>query len=443
MSAGLVISMVIIALVICIIISAKTDVNGGVLALFAAWIIGCIFLGEKLSALLNYWPITVMFIFISTSLFFGVARTNGTFDLMVSKMLYKFGRVAKALPFIIFIISYIAAAIGAGAVGTQLILSPLIWALAKRLGARPILFMMSCWTGAVAGGGAFWAPEGASRLMYYAQTVGDEIALQSCTVWTLYALVGFFLVCVAYYFVFGGYKLQSDNLIQEKPEAFNPQQKKTLTVIVIAVLCILIPALLQFIIPNDITKALSRICDVQCVCLAGFVLCWALGLCGNGKEVVKTIPMDLILIVCGFSVLIKVAIDFQLPEILTEAMLGSNLPVFLIPSLFLLIAAFISVFSNFAVIYPLLMPMVPIVCASTGINSLALLIALSYGSVLAGFSPFSVGGASELSGCPDPKARQKAIVPMLIAAIVNSAIFAVLSMTGVFSLFPDPLVMSM
>ena len=102
MSAGLVITLVVVALVICIAISVKTNVNGGILALFAAWIIGCIHLGNRLSVLLNNWPVSVMFIFISTSLFFGIARTNGTFDLMVSWMLYKFGRVAKLLPFILF-----------------------------------------------------------------------------------------------------------------------------------------------------------------------------------------------------------------------------------------------------------------------------------------------------------------------------------------------------
>lgn len=430
--------LVIATLIICIAISAKTNINGGILAIFGAWLIGCVVLGKTISSLLTYWPMTVMFIFISTSLFFGVARANGTFDLLVAKMLFKFKNATKFLPFIMFFICYIAAACGAGAVGTQLLISPFAWALAKATGGNPIMFMISCWLGAVAGGGSFWAPEGASRLAYYAETVGYDVSLESCAVWTVYAFVGFLFVCILYYVIFRGWKLKGTTVL-EKPEAFNSQQKRTIGVIIFALLLILIPALARLFFPNDITKALATMFDVQCVCIIGFLVSCALRLCGDGNKIINYIPMDLILTVCGFSVLIKVAIDYNLPEFLSQWILASNIPVFLIPALFLFIAGVISVFSNFAVIYPLLMPLIPVICMSTGINSLSLLIGLSYGSVLCGFSPFSVGGATMLSGCPDEKTRQKMIIPMIIVPLSNMVLFMIISATGIFGILPDPL----
>ena len=129
MSIGLIMTLVIVALILCIFVSTKFNVNGGVLALFAAWIIGCICLGQKISTLIGYWPFSVTFIFISTSLFFSIARENGTMDLLAAKLLYKVRCAIQFIPFMIFLVAFIVAAMGASAVSAQLFLSPLVFSI--------------------------------------------------------------------------------------------------------------------------------------------------------------------------------------------------------------------------------------------------------------------------------------------------------------------------
>ena len=437
MSVGVVMAMVIAALVICIFASTKFDLNGGVLALAAAWVVGCVVLGQKIATLISYWPMSVMFIILSTSLFFNVPRANGTLDVFAGKLLYKVKGAAHLIPFMFFLVAWCVAALGAGAVSAQLFLAPIAYTMAKKVNIHPLIMAIANWSGAVAGGGLFWPPEGASRVSFYAQAVGDEVALESCAIYGIYAFALYLFLVIFNYFIYGGYKAKG-TIEMDAPPEYTPEQKKTMTVLLLAIAFVIIPAFAKLLFPNPVTIRIASMFDIQSVCIVGFVIYCFMGLC-NEKKIISSLPIGLILTVCGFSVLIKVAIEYNLPQILADMMVNSGMPAWTYPVMFLFIAGFISIFSNFAVIYPLLMPIVPIVVQATGVNSMALLIGLSVGSVVTGFSPFSTGGACQLTGISDPDEQRKIVPQMLRMALVNWVVMMAVAATGIFNLYPDPL----
>ena len=440
-STGASIAMVFVALAAVIVFSTKFKLNSGILAIFAAWIVGCILNGLKVSTLVGYWPVTVMFILIATSLFFNVARENGTMEVLTYNLLYRFRKVTWAFPFVIFVINFIVGAGGAGSIAPQLLMSAVIWPLAASMGCSPIPLLVASWGGATAGGGFFWSAEGVNRLAYYTQYgegVSADAVYLSVVQYSFVVLAALFFLTVVWFVVFRGWKVKvsADQIIKE-PEPFNPVQKKTLILIGVVLLLILVPALLKLLVPSEITQFLAGVFDIQAVCILGFLVALAFGLCDEQK-IISTVPMGLILTVCGLSMLISIAINFNLPELFAGILTGSGLPVWLLPTMFLIFSAIISLFSNFAVIYPLLMPLIPLVAAAADVNSMALFAGMCLGSCSTALSPFSMGGACQISACP-PELVVKYTPRMLGIAACNAIILAAITSTGIFNLLPDPM----
>ena len=443
MSTTVSLVLVVVGLAAAIILNTKAGINGGVVAIAAAWIVGCWFNGMTANNLINNWPLSVMFILISTSLFFGVARSNGTLNVLTMKMLYATRKTPQLIPFAVFLVGFTIGALGAGSIAPQLFLSTLIYGMAKQLNINVLILQVAAWGGSTAGGGMFWSAEGANRIAYYGQVEGvtsDQVYTTVVT-YSGYLVSALLLLMVVWYVLLGGWKAKGD-LVMEKPADFNDVQKKTLAVVIVGVILIMGAAILKLVMPTDLTKTLARIFDIQFVCIAGFVVCVFMGLCEKkGEDIVKGIPMPLILTIGGFCMLIKVAISFGLPEIFAGILLEAGLPSFILPSMFLFFSCIISLFSNFAVIYPLLFPMIPVVAAATGLNSMALFVGTCLGSCCTGFSPFSTGGACELSGCTDTELQKYLIPRMLGIAFANAAILMAIGCTGLFGIFPDPLLM--
>ena len=101
MSSTVMIICLIIGLILALLISTKTGLNAGVLGLIVSWIVGTIMGGIPLNTLIGYWPTSVMIIALTTTLFFGIARNNGTLKLFANKLVYKARNAVWALPIII------------------------------------------------------------------------------------------------------------------------------------------------------------------------------------------------------------------------------------------------------------------------------------------------------------------------------------------------------
>ncbi len=440
MSSTVMIICLIIGLILALLISTKTGLNAGVLGLIVSWIVGTIMGGIPLNTLIGYWPTSVMIIALTTTLFFGIARNNGTLKLFANKLVYKARNAVWALPIIIYVVAWIIGAAGAGAIAAEITMSAIGFAIAAQTGMHPLLVMIAVFLGGMGGGGMFWSSEGANRITYYGQVGGvvtDEVVTKTVVSFSIYTVIIYTIIFFIAYIVFKGWKSKVKTIDMEKPEAYNEKQKKTLGLIAVCMFLVIASAIWKCYWPNALSKKLASIFTIQMVCLAGFVVGYFMNLCEDRKTALKVIPWDLILNIGGMCVMIKVLMTFGIPDIIKGWFESGNIPTILVPVIFFVSAGIITLFSNFTVIYPLLMPLVPVVAAATGVNSVTLFTAMALGSGLPGCSPFSTGGACIMSGIPNEDDRQKLVPKLFVTSMIILVITAILIMTPLLHIFPE------
>ena len=440
MSNTFLLILLLIGLIVSLWASQKFNVNAGLIAMAVAWIVGC-WLGKITpTALINYWPTSVMFIAITTTLFFGYARENGTLTLFAEKVMYLTRNIKWFPPIALYLISFFIACAGAGAMATQIFMSTVAFAIVAQTGMNPMLALLAVFLGGCGGGGMFWAPEGANRIAYYTGIVSDDAVQYNVIAHSVYTAIVFTIIFFVGYIVFRGWRNKAEVLELKKPAPFNREQKITLAIIGIVVVLVVGSAILKQVYPTALTKKLTTNFSIQFTALIGFLVCFIFRL-ADTKAVMKRIPWDLILTVGGMTMMIKVGLEFGVTDMVKNVFEGGVSPI-VVPFLFLLFAGFISLFANFTVIYPLLFPLIPVVAQATGANSVNIFAMTAFGSMITGMSPFSTGGACCLTGVPDEEQRSKLVPKLLIMAVCSWAIIAILSFTPLFNLFPEILTFS-
>ena len=429
----------VIGLVLALVINNKTGINAGVLGFAVAWIVGG-WLGKLSSTtIIGYWPTSVMFITISTTLFFGVARVNGTLQLLASKIIYATRKISWFPPIAIYLTAWIIGAAGAGAIAAETTMSAIGFSIAAQTGMHPLLVILAVFLGGMGGGGMFWSSEGANRVAYYSQVGGvvtEDVVNKSVIGFSAYSFIIYTIIFFIGYFIFKGWKNNSADIEMEKPAAYSAEQKKTLILIAVCMGLVVFSAFWKCFWPSAASKYIGGQLSIQMVGMFGALIAFLLKL-AEPKEVMKKVPWDLILTIAGMSTLIKVLINCGITEMIGGVFEKGNIPNFIVPAIFFLCAGVITLFSNFTVIYPLLMPFVPVVAAATGINSITLFTSMALGSGLPGISPFSTGGACCLSGISDEQERQKMVPKLFIMSLVIMAFTAIIVMTPLLKIFPD------
>jgi len=431
--------LLIIGLVAALYINNKTGINAGVLGFAVAWIVGG-WLGKlSTTAIVGYWPTSVMFITISTTLFFGVARENGTLQVLAAKIIYATRKISWFPPIAIYLTAWIIGAAGAGAIAAETTMSAIGFSIAAQTGMHPLLVILAVFLGGMGGGGMFWSSEGANRVAYYTQVGGvvtEDVVNKSVIGFSAYSFIIYTLIFAVGYFIFKGWKNKSADIEMEKPAPYTEAQKKTLILIAICMGLVVFSAFWKCFWPSATSKYIGGQLSIQMVGLFGALVAFLLKL-AEPKAVMKRVPWDLILTIAGMSTLIKVLINCGITDMVANVFANGNIPNIIVPAMFFLCAGCITLFSNFTVIYPLLMPLVPVVAQATGINSITLFTAMAFGSGLPGISPFSTGGACCLSGIADEQERQKMVPKLFIMSLVIMAVTALIVMTPILKIFPD------
>lgn len=391
----------------------------------------------SVTTLVGYWPTSVMFIAITTTLFFGIARENGTLTLFANKVMYVTRRFPWFIPIALYLTSWVVGAAGAGAMAAEIAMAAIGFAIAGQTGMHPLLVILAVFLGGGGGGGMFWSSEGANRIAYYTQTgVSDDVVAYSAMAYSLYSFIIFTGVFFVGYVVFKGWKVDTKNLNMEKPGSYSTEQKKTLILIIICLGLVIGAAVWRCFWPSELATYFAGQLSIQMVCLGGFVIAFFMKL-ADSKVIIKRIPWDLILNIGGMCVMINVLVNCGITDMVSGVFETGNIPKMIVPILFFLMAGAITLFANFTVIYPLLMPLVPVVAAATGCNSVTLFTAMCLGSFTPGISPFSTGGACCLSGCPDEKMRQELVPKVFIMSLVIIVIISLLLLTPIISFLPD------
>ncbi|QYN37059.1 hypothetical protein K1T35_07335 [Pseudonocardia sp. DSM 110487] len=127
-------------------------VNMGALALVAAFVLGTVYFGSSVPEIAAGFPASLMITLIGVTFLFGLAKANGTVDLVVHGAVRAVGGRLVLVPWVFFVLAALITAAGAVTAATNAILVPIGIALAARHRINPLLVGLSIINGTNAGG---------------------------------------------------------------------------------------------------------------------------------------------------------------------------------------------------------------------------------------------------------------------------------------------------
>ena len=429
-TVGLIVFM--LAIVISIILGTKLKMNIGMVALAFTFLIGVTLSGLSGRSVSGLFPTNIFVTQLVATFFYGFASLNGAFNGIADRIIYRTKKVKGALPFVVLLCTILLSMMGAGAEATPVIMSPIAFMLAAEAGFHPILASLAVWVGSVCTIGATWTPGGAVAYSIWSPHLGEEAAdATSLYIMLLLIAIGFITMLVVDFI----YRKDLKEIEMEEPAPFTPIQKRSLMIVVIALLLMLIPAVLEALAPNPVTKWISTHITVQVVCLVGSLIFVIMGLADPKEVFTKKIPWNSLITLAGMGTLVALAGELGIVDAI-GGWIGDSVPAKFMPLMLVLVAGLLSyVVAASSVIYPLFAPMVPALAAASGLSPLLIAVSIMLGANISSFSPVSTGGSMAMLGASE---EQRDIVMTgqfrfaMYFLIIFVAIFGVLGLLGVF-----------
>lgn len=413
----------IVAIAAAVFLGYKTKINTGLFCIAFAYLIGCFGLGLKPKALIGYWPTNTMFVILAVSLFYNVAAANGTLEKISRSLLYSCRRFPGLLPYALFFVAVILSVMGAAYFTVLAFLAPITLLICEEAKMDKLTGAVAINCGALAGGNFPTAALGVifRGLMDTAyEGTPDLTPVDSFSAaLTLFALAVVSSLIIITVFRFG---LKANRGIGKgisfaKPDTYTRPQKQTLFLIIAMMVVVLIFPLMKMLMPNVsvIAKIAGKI-DVGLVAIIFAVIALLMKLAPQ-KEIIARIPWNTIIMIAGAGMLIAVAVEAGTIDMLSH-WIGSNIPAFLIPLVFSIVAAFMSFFSSTTgVVAPALFPLIPALAAASGLNPAVLFTCTVLGAQSSAISPFSSGGSLILGGCSNEEQRNALFNRLLFVAV--------------------------
>jgi di/tricarboxylate transporter len=419
--------LMILALAASIILGFVTNKNTGLYALAFSYLIGCFVMHLRPSEIIGLWPLNIFFVLVFVSLFYNYPEQNGTLNKLAQNIIYKFGKTARVMPFILFIAAWLMSAMGAGPYSVIMLLCPMGFTLAEKLRMNKLLCGIAVYFGAVNGGGF---PTSSTAAISRGITSGLGFAEYAMT----WQFIGFFIslgsfliyLLILYFLVFKGYKIDTAVTEIEKPEPYTDVQKKSFLLILIFVFLLLAPFFLGMIFPQSgFVRMLKAFNDVG---FTAIILALAAGFMKLGSErtSLAKVPWNTVIMVSGIGVLVSLSVKAGMVDMLAGYISGFENENLIGPGLSL-VAGIMSLFSSTAgVVIPTLYPMVPSIYGVTGLVPIFLFTAISTGSVATGMSPISTCGMLMLGAVKEEET--KSMYKQLILIAAGGLVLAVLEM---------------
>lgn len=446
MGENFILILCLVAIIVSIAICFKTGINMGLLAMSFAFLIGCLFCGEKAATIFGYWPDSLIFFLIASSLFYGFARENGTLTLFGTKLLYKFRKGINAIPFVFAFIAFLLGLLGAGP-GTIVLLAPLGYSVCAQIGIDPLLMVFAIDTGYNCGTQNPWTGTGVVLYGLVEESgVAADVAIHTYMLsYATFVLNKVFFLLVFYIaFKFlrkknekSAVKTQNLDILNKEPEAFSAVQKKTMILILVSFCLLVIPNIANTLlsIKNPVFKHLVALCKPQAV-LVIFALIACMMKIGEPKKVINKLPMGTVLTIAGVCFLMEIAKNHGLLDTVVAIFENGSIPTFMIAPVFCFIAAFLSIFaSGTSVVLPLLFPMVPALASATGVNVVALYAAAQIGALATPISPFSTAGAQFVGLAPNDELSDKLVKEQFVTAIIMMILTSIAALCGLCNIF--------
>ena len=398
-----------LALLLAIGLSMTARVNVGLVAISLAWAIG-VYAGEmKVDAVIAGFPSSLFITLAGVTLLFAIAKSNGTLDLLALRAARLVRGNAGLLPLVFFVLACVLSTIGPGAIASVALVAPIAMATGSQAGVSNLLSAIMVGTGANAGNLSPISAVGAmvNMLMVRIGLPGHE--------WKVWAanFVAHMLVAIAAYFLFGGLRLfRAGRTVVTEVTVPRFERRHWLTIGVTAVWML--------------AAIVLRVHVGLAAFAAGTLLILARG--ADERDVIRRIPLDIIFMVTGVTMLIGVMESTGGMDLFTRLIARVASPSTVNAVMSFVTGAISTYSSTSGVVLPAFLPMVPgLVSQVGGGDPLAVALSINVGSALVDVSPLSTLGALCVASVADPVAARDLFRKLLIWGLSMTIVGAVLS----------------
>jgi Na+/H+ antiporter NhaD/arsenite permease-like protein len=387
------------ALATAVTLSMFTKVNVGIVSLAFAWVVGVYFGGLPLNTVIGAFPISLFLTLVGVTLLFGMAHVNGTLERLAAHAVRLCYGNAGLIPIMFFLVALGLSTIGPGNIATAALLAPMAMAIGHQAGVPPFLMILMVGNGAQAGALSPFAPTGV-----IVNGVMARIGLPDVE-WQTYAnnMLAHLVITMIAFVVFGGWRLftkrtegtDATPIVASEPFSW----QHWLTVVVLA-------ALVLGVVVFKMQVGMAALTGATILSLAR---------AADEKETIKRMPWNVVLMVCGVTVLIGVLERTQGMDLFTDLLARVSSPG-TVTGVIAFVTGLVSVYSSTSgVVLPAFLPTVPgLVERLGGGNALGIASAMNVGGHLVDLSPLSTIGALCLAALP-PSVDVRKVFNQLLA----------------------------
>ncbi|WP_339508428.1 MULTISPECIES: SLC13 family permease [unclassified Pseudomonas] len=410
--------LVVAAIVVAVALGYKTKINIGLFAIAFAYLIGCYGMGLSPSEVIGMWPLKIFFIIFSVCLFYSFATVNGTLEKLAEHLIYRSRSMPQLLPFAVFFTATVISGMGAGYYTVLAFMAPITLLLCERTGMSLIIGGMAVNYGALSGANFVSSQSGIifRGLMVNAGIAENDAFINSAAIFASTLVIPLLVISALVFLTGHGKAMKASAYLVTEPTPLNREQKTTLWLTLAMMAIVLAAPIAHIVFPANATVSfINSKMDIGLIASLFSVIALLLKL-GDERKVMATVPWGTLIMICGVGMLISVAIKAGTIDVLASWM-GSSIPPIMVPIVFGIVAAFMSLFSStLGVVTPALFPMVPPIASTLGLDPMILFVAIVVGAQATSISPFSSGGSLILGSCPTEQSRASLFQHLLFRA---------------------------
>jgi di/tricarboxylate transporter len=363
-----------LALLLAILLSMFSRINVGLVSIALAWIVGTWFAGFKSEAVVAGFPGPLFLTLTGVTLLFACAETNGTLKRLAESAVSLTGGRRLLLPLLFFLIAGTISSIGPGAISSVALVAPLAMAIGYRAGVPRLLTSLMVANGANAGN---LSPISAVGVIANTKMAEGGVAGHEGKVWFTNFIAHSAVALVAY-FAFGGLRRGREEEPLVEAEVAEPLTRKQLLTLIVII------AWIGGVLVLKLNLGLSAFAAAALVVTLRTA---------NEVQAVKGVPWNVIIMVCGVSLLIALLEKTGGMEHFT-GLLARVSSAATVNGVIAFITGVISTYSSTSgVVLPAFLPTASKLAQQTGGDPLAIALSINVGSSIVDVSPLSTLGA--------------------------------------------------
>lgn len=400
-----------LALILAIVLSMFSRLNVGLIAIALAWLLGVYLAGMKPESVMAGFPATLFLMLTGVTLLFACAETNGTLERLAHRAVGLVSGHNRLLPILFFIIAMALSTVGPGAIAGVALVIPLAMAIGNRAGVPKFLTALMVANGANAGN---LSPISALGVIANTKMAEGGVGGHEYKVWFANFIAHALVSVAAYLWMVRKIPREATAaaVVEEATQATTSMTREQILTLV------LIGAWIVGVLGFKLNVGLSAFATVVLLVLFHAT---------DETLAIKKVPWNVILMVCGVSLLISLLEKTGGMEQFTT-LIGKIASPATINGVIAFIVGGISTYSSTSgVVLPAFLPIVSKLAQQVGGNPLAIALSINVGSGIVDVSPLSTLGALCIATINDATESKTLFRQMLLWGVAMTVVGALFS----------------